>query len=421
MNKYLLIGSGGREYAIAQKLSEEKDSFVYVAPGNIMMNKIASNIETVDIDELDFSNLINFAKDKEINLTIVGPEKPLSEGIVDFFEQNKLLIWGPNKYAAQLESSKVFAKKLMKDAQVKTAEYESFNNKKEAFDYIDQCQFPIVIKANGLASGKGVIISETREVAIKAINDLFNLPNQTELVIEEYLVGEELSFITMINDEQIVPMPFAQDHKRLMNDDKGPNTGGMGAYSPVPGIDETLKNNAINEIIEPIIKQFKINKNPFKGFLYVGLIKTDNDKLKVIEFNVRMGDPETQVILPQLQSDFGTSMLDLLNNKKVKLNWTKNKYYLGAVIASKEYPKQYSNYLELPNFNSNENQMFFYAGVKKQNNEIKSNGGRVLMVVNEAQKLSEAQSKVNNVLNKYVDKTKYSFRTDIGSKKIKAD
>lgn len=418
MNKYLLIGSGGREYAIAQKLSEEKDSLVYVAPGNIMMNKIASNIETVDIDELDFSNLINFAKDNKIDLTIVGPEKPLSEGIVDFFEQNKLLIWGPNKYASQLESSKVFAKQLMRDAKVKTAEYESFNDIEKALTYVDKCSFPIVIKANGLASGKGVIIAEDKESAIKAINDLFNLPNQTELVIEEYLVGEELSFITMINDDEIVPMPFAQDHKRLLNDDKGPNTGGMGAYSPVPGINESLKNSAINEIVKPIINQFKINGNPFKGFLYAGLIKTNDNELKVIEFNVRMGDPETQVILPQLKSDFGQSIINLLNNKKVKLNWTNYKYYLGAVVASKGYPKQYSNYLKLPNFNKNE--MVVYSGVQEQSDEIKSYGGRVLMVVNEDEQLNNAQIKVNRILDEFVDKSQYSFRTDIGSKKIKS-
>ncbi|MCF6515052.1 phosphoribosylamine--glycine ligase [Lactobacillus sp. S2-2] len=418
MNKYLLIGSGGREYAIAQKLSEEKDSLVYVAPGNIMMNKIASNVETVDINELDFSNLIIFAKDNKIDLTIVGPEKPLSEGIVDFFEQNKLLIWGPNKYAAQLESSKVFAKQLMKDAKVKTAEYESFNNIEKAFAYINKCIFPIVIKANGLASGKGVVIAEDKEAAIKAINDLFKLPNQTELVIEEYLVGEELSFITMINDDEIVPMPFAQDHKRLLNNDKGPNTGGMGAYSPVPGVNETLKYNAINEIIKPIINQFKIKGNPFKGFLYAGLIKTNDNELKVIEFNVRMGDPETQVILPQLKSDFGKSIIDLLNNKRVKLNWTNHKYYLGSVVASKGYPKQYSNYLKLPKFDKNE--MVVYSGVKEQSDEIKSYGGRVLMVVTEDEQLINAQNKVNQVLTETVDTNQYSFRTDIGSKKIKS-
>ncbi|WP_105956042.1 phosphoribosylamine--glycine ligase [Apilactobacillus quenuiae] len=415
MDNWLVVGSGGREYAIAQCLAKSDNHHVYVAPGNVMMNQI-NGVSCIDIDEMNFKSLVTFAQDNDILCTVVGPEEPLSDGIVDYFQKSGLRIFGPNRYAAKLESSKAFAKQIMQTANVPTAAYQEFHNINDALSYVNGHSMPVVIKANGLAGGKGVIIAKNEYDAKNAIKELFKLPHQNEILIEDFLTGEEFSYMLMVNGEKIIPMPLAQDHKRLLNADKGPNTGGMGAYSPLPQFSSNILKEATNTIIKPVLKEMNDSNHPFVGFLYAGLINTE-DGIKVIEFNVRMGDPEAQVILPQLQSDLGNTIIKLLNNEKTITSWKKDKYYLGTVLAAKGYPKNPIDHLPIPVFNNKV--QVIYAGIQKDKDEIYSHGGRVLMVVNSSDNLKLAQSQINLSLNTDLINKNYLYRTDIGNKAIK--
>ncbi|TPR40639.1 phosphoribosylamine--glycine ligase [Apilactobacillus micheneri] len=415
MENWLVIGSGGREYSIAQCLAKKDNHHVYVAPGNPMMERM-DNVHCVQINEMNFNDLTVFAQSHRVVCTIVGPEQPLSNGIVDVFKKSGIKIFGPDQYTAQLESSKVFAKDMMQKASIPTADYQEFYDTNSALAYVDSHNLPLVIKANGLAGGKDVIIVNTKSQATNAINHLFSLPNQQSIIIEEYLDGEEFSFIVMANGEKFIPMPLAQDHKRLMNNDEGPNTGGMGAYSPLPQFGKEVTQNAINKVIKPLLSTMVNEGHPFVGFLYAGLIMTKQG-IKVIEFNVRMGDPETQVILPQLKSDLGDLIVNLLDGKKIHVKWDASKYYLGTVLAAKGYPKKPSDHLELPKFPDGTN--IIYSGVQDDNGLIYSHGGRVLMVTTKSNNILNAQHQINELILKSVNQNNYLYRSDIGLKAIK--
>ncbi|MCH5463252.1 phosphoribosylamine--glycine ligase [Lactobacillus sp. LC28-10] len=410
MENWLVVGGGGREYVLAQTLAKAPSRQVYVAPGNVMMNKIP-RVQTVPIDEMAFDELAEFASQHHVQCTVVGPEQPLSAGIVDYFESKDLLIFGPSKQAAQLESSKTFAKQMMQQSGVPTANYREFTDLAVALSYVHLQEPPLVIKADGLAAGKGVIIANSSTEAMAAVEQLATNGSK-KLLVEEYLQGEEFSLFAMVNGTTFVTMPVAQDHKRLADGDQGPNTGGMGAYSPVPHIDDKVKEAAVNDIIKPILNGMAEAGTPFNGFLYAGLIKTDSG-IKVIEFNVRMGDPETQVVLPQLESDLGDLILQLKQGRQPQAQWQQGEFYLGTVVASRDYPRAVVNGRQLPTI-TDADVAVSYAGVIEDNQHIVSHGGRVLMVTTKAADLKTAQTRVNSVLGATVDQNDYTFRHDIG-------
>lgn len=410
MEKWLVIGSGGREYVIAQTLAKEATRQVYVAPGNPMMAQM-DRVIPVKIDELDFKALADFAQQQAVICTVVGPEQPLSQGIVDFFQKRQLRVFGPQQAAAQLESSKTFAKRIMAESGVPTAAYQEFTDADSALHYVTQQPAPLVIKADGLAAGKGVIIAKTQSDAVQAVKQLM-AGGQTKLLIEDYLEGEEFSLFAMVNGTEFITLPVAQDHKRLSDGDAGPNTGGMGAYSPVPQITTAIEQTAIDTVIRPILKGMVANGTAFSGFLYAGLIRTAQG-IKVIEFNVRMGDPETQVVMPQLESDLGKLIMALLAGETPVVKWQHDQFYLGAVVASRDYPRTVVNGRPLPQFDDSQ-LLISYAGVANQNNQVVSHGGRVLMVTAKASDLKTAQQQVNSCLDRVVDTSAYTFRHDIG-------
>ncbi|MCX0325454.1 phosphoribosylamine--glycine ligase [Apilactobacillus kunkeei] len=413
MEKWLLIGSGGREYAMAQSLAKNFNREVFVAPGNPMMNMI-DRVQTVDIEELDFDGLIEFALDNQIDWTVVGPEKPLSDGIVDRFTDAGLKVFGPNKEAAQLESSKEFAKEVMQLASVPTAAYATFSNYDDALSYMEEHDFPIVVKLNGLAAGKGVFIIKDLAEAKETLAKIFDNDADQEILIEEYLDGQEFSMIVMVNGLDVITMPLAQDHKRIYDGDKGPNTGGMGAYSPLPQFGDDVLNEGLVKVIRPVLAEMHKRGILFQGFLYAGLILT-KDGVKVIEFNVRMGDPETQVILPQLQGDLGNVIVQLMNHQEQTVDWQTDRYFLGNVLAAKGYPGNHKNGLTLPQF-INEKLSLAYAGVEEQDEKLVSSGGRIMMVISSDKDLKAAQANVNQAIKDNVDSNDYAYRTDIGDK-----
>ncbi|CAI2668750.1 Phosphoribosylamine--glycine ligase [Apilactobacillus kunkeei] len=413
MEKWLLIGSGGREYAMAKSLSKNVNREVFVAPGNPMMNMI-DGVQTVDIDELNFDTLIEFALDNQIDWTVVGPEKPLSDGIVDRFTNAGLKVFGPNKEAAQLESSKEFAKEVMQLSDVPTASYATFSNHNDALSYMEEHDFPIVVKLNGLAAGKGVFIIKDLAEAKETLAKIFDNDADQEILIEEYLDGQEFSMIVMVNGLDVITMPLAQDHKRIYDGDKGPNTGGMGAYSPLPQFGDDVLNEGLVKVIRPVLAEMHKRGILFQGFLYAGLILT-KDGVKVIEFNVRMGDPETQVILPQLQGDLGNVIVQLMNHQEQTVDWQTDRYFLGNVLAAKGYPGNHKNGLTLPQF-INEKLSLAYAGVEEQDEKLVSSGGRIMMVISSDKDLKAAQANVNQAIKDNVDSNDYAYRTDIGDK-----
>lgn len=417
--KVLVIGSGGREHAIAKKFSESSIvEKVYVAPGNDGMTDCA---ELVAIDVMDFEALAQFAKENEIGLTFVGPEQPLAGGVVDFFQERGLKIFGPSKAAAQIEGSKSYAKDLMKKYNIPTAKYETFTDVDEAIAYVKKEGAPIVVKADGLAAGKGVIVAMTEQEAIAAIQDMIGNQlfgeSSSRVVIEEFLDGEEFSFMSFVHKGQIYPMVIAQDHKRAYDGDKGPNTGGMGAYSPVPQIPQEMVSRAYVEIVEPTVKAMEAEGAPFTGILYAGLILTKEGP-KVIEFNARFGDPETQVVLPRMTSDFGEFMNALMDEKFFDLQWS-DLAMLGVVIAAEGYPGTVEKGNPLPDLHGlSEEYDVFHAGTKKVDGKFVGNGGRVLLVGAKANTLKEAQQKVYEGINKQTW-DKFFFRKDIGWRTFK--
>ncbi|MGE7675392.1 phosphoribosylamine--glycine ligase [Lysinibacillus sp. NPDC094403] len=393
--KVLVIGSGGREHAIAKQFSISPSvNKVFVAPGNDGMR---SDAEIVAIDTMDFAGLAQFAKENAVDLTFVGPEQPLAEGIVDFFTARGLRVFGPTKAAAQIESSKSYAKDIMNKYHIPTAAHETFTEADKAIAYIKEQGAPIVIKADGLAAGKGVVVAMTAEDAIEAVEDMIGNQrfgeSSSRVVIEEFLDGEEFSFMSFVHKGQIYPMVIAQDHKRAYDSDKGPNTGGMGAYSPVPQIAQEIVDEAYKTIVEPTVKGMEADGVSFTGILYAGLILTKNGP-KVIEFNARFGDPETQVVLPRMASDFGAFMTALMDEKPFDLQWSEEAM-LGVVIAAEGYPGDVEKGNTLPNLEAlSASHAVFHAGTKLVEENFVGNGGRVLLVGAKASTLKEAQEKV---------------------------
>ncbi|KAB7672444.1 phosphoribosylamine--glycine ligase [Bacillus sp. B1-b2] len=418
--KILVIGRGGREHAICTKVRESKRvETVYVAPGNVGMTDVAKRI---DIEETDIPNLVEFALSNKIDLTIVGPEVPLLLGVVDQFKAAGLKVFGPEQCAAEIEGSKSFAKDLMKKYQIPTGDYQTFSNYEEAKAYIEDRGAPIVIKADGLAAGKGVTVALTLEDALDSIKDMlvdekFGSASAT-VVIEEFLAGEEFSLMSFVNGETVFPLEIAQDHKRAFDGDQGPNTGGMGAYSPVPHIDPSIVQTAIETIVKPTAKAMIEEGRSFTGILYAGLIATE-DGPKVIEFNARLGDPETQVILPRMKSDLVEVILSILDDKVPSIEWH-DEDMIGVVIASKGYPEAYEKGTVIKGLDRMEDVSIFHAGTSlNQDGEFVTDGGRVLLIAAKSSNLQEAQDKVYAELEK-LDSDGVFYRKDIGFKAIKA-
>ncbi|SDI40942.1 phosphoribosylamine--glycine ligase [Alteribacillus bidgolensis] len=416
--KVLVIGSGGREHVIAKKLAESpKVEQVYAAPGNPGMQNAA---ECIDIKEEDHEGLIRFVKEKEMAFTVVGPEAPLLAGVVNHFEEAGLKVFGPTQEAALIEGSKSYAKSLMHRYEIPTGSYEVFSDYEEAAAYIEKKGVPIVIKADGLAAGKGVTVAFSKQEALAALRDILE-DNKfgdagSEVVLEEYLDGEELSLMAFVHGETVVPMVGAQDHKRAYNDDQGPNTGGMGAYSPVPQFTSDDIDRAVREVLQPAASGLVKEGRSFTGILYAGLMMTENGP-KVIEFNARFGDPEAQVVLPRLKSDLSSVILELLNGGVPELEWS-NDAVLGVVAASKGYPGSYEKYKPLNALPSSEH--LYFAGVEKEGNQLLTAGGRVLLIAEKASKLKQARDTVYQKLEK-LDTEYLFYRTDIGDKAIFRD
>ena len=419
--KLLVVGSGGREHAIAKKLLESRDvEQVFVAPGNDGM--ILDGLDLVNIGISEHSKLIEFAKENDIAWSFIGPDDALAAGIVDDFNQAGLKAFGPSRLAAELEWSKDFAKEIMVKYGVPTAAYGTFSDFEKAIAYIEKQGAPIVVKADGLALGKGVVVAETVEQAVEAAQEML-LDNKfgdsgERVVIEEFLDGEEFSLFAFVNGDRFYIMPTAQDHKRAYDGDKGPNTGGMGAYAPVPHLPQSVVVQSVETIIKPVLKGMIAEGRPYLGVLYAGLILTD-DGPKVIEFNSRFGDPETQIILPRLTSDFAQNITDILDKKEPTITWLDEGVTLGVVVASNGYPLDYEKGLPLPN-KTDGDIITYYAGAKFAENSraLLSNGGRVYMLVTTADTVSAAQEKIYDQLEKQ-DTTGLFYRTDIGSKAVK--
>ena len=415
-----IIGSGGREHAICTSLKKSKNvSKIYCFPGNAGTELIATNVQ---LNLNDFDEIKKFIKKKEIDLIIIGPEKPLVEGIVDFLEKNQIKVFGPNKIASQLEGSKIFTKKLCNKFNIPTADFGIFKNEDDSFKFLEKCKYPIVIKADGLASGKGVYICESKEKSIQAVKEIFNgkFGEAKQILIEEFLNGEEMSFFIISDGATYKKFGTAQDHKRVFEKDKGPNTGGMGAYSPSRLENESLNKKILKKIIDPTLKGLQEHNTFFKGFLYAGLMIV-NQEPYLIEYNVRMGDPECQTILPKLKTDFAEIIFACVNKKldSINLDWSEEKS-LCVVLCSKGYPNDYKSNVEIKNLdkiNLRENEFIFHAGTKKTNSKILSNGGRVLNFVVKSKSFKTSR----NEAHKLIDEINWNdgfFRKDIGYKVI---
>ncbi len=413
--KLLVIGSGGREHAIAKKLLDSPEvTAVYAAPGNAGM--ILDGIETVALSIAQHAELIEFAKLNDISFTFVGPDDALAAGIVDDFEAAGLSVFGPTKRAAELEWSKDFAKQIMNQYGVPTADHKTFSEFGQASAYIEAKGAPIVIKADGLALGKGVVVAETVSEAIDFTRDVLenNKFGKSRVIVEEFLAGEEFSLFSFVKNDKFYMMPTAQDHKRAYDNDKGPNTGGMGAYSPVPHLPQSVVDTAVETIIKPVVNGMITEGRPYTGILYAGLILTA-DGPKVIEFNARFGDPETQVILPRLTSDFAVNMRDLLADQIPNFTWFNGGVTLGIVVASEGYPGDYAKGIKIPEKTTG-NITTYYAGVASNvNGQLVTNGGRVYLLETSADTVSDAQAILYKEL-KAQDTTGLFYRNDIGDK-----
>ena len=415
-----VIGSGGREHAICKKISESPQaSKIYCIPGNAGTSEIAENIE---IDINNFKEIKNFLIKSKIDLVVVGPEKPLVNGIVDFLEKEKIKVFGPKKIPSQLEGSKIFTKKICKKYNIPTANFGVFENIENTIKFLKSSNFPIVVKTDGLASGKGVYICENLQEANKAVKEIFGgkFGEAKNILIEEFLKGDEMSFFVICDGKCFQKFQTAQDHKRVFEGDKGKNTGGMGAYSPSGLINLNLEKKIIDKIIKPTLKAIKDLGENYKGFLYAGLMIKDNEPY-LIEYNVRMGDPECQTILPLLKTDFLEVINSCCDNKldDLKIEW-KDQKSLCVVVCSKGYPEKFQNNIKMDNLkklNLYKNYHVFHAGTKKKNSEIFSNGGRVLNFVTVSSSYKDSRDKVLKLINN-LNWSNGFFRKDIGFKVI---
>lgn len=407
--KVLVIGKGGREHAIVHAVSRSKRvAQIYAAPGNPGMAKFA---QCVDLSDSDVAGLLEFAKQEDIDLTIVGPEATLSLGIVDAFQAEGLKIFGPTKDAAQVETSKDFSKQIMVKYGIPTAAYETFSTYNDALNYIQGQGLPIVIKEDGLKAGKGVTVAYTMEEALQALKIAFDIPGN-KVVIEECLVGFEFSLICFVCDELVLPMEIAQDHKCAYDGDKGPNTGGMGVYSPVRKITPAIIEEAMNNVMIPMAKAMVKEGHPFTGFLYGGLMLTEQG-VKTIEFNARLGDPEAEVVLPRLKTDFCDVIENIMNHQKTELEWDEE-VTLGVVMASTGYPASSTKDAIIEGLDDVEG-MVFHMGTAEKDGAIVTAGGRVLLVSAKASTLEEAYDKAYADVEKIKCKELF-YRHDIGKK-----
>lgn len=418
--KVLVVGSGGREHALCWKIAQRPDTEVYVAPGNIGMVDVAT---LVNIKVDDIAGLVDFAKAEEIDLTVVGPELPLTLGIVDAFQEAGLACFGPNKAAAKLEGSKAFSKELMKKYGIPTAAFDTFTDVEKAKAFVDEIGVPCVVKADGLAAGKGVIICMTREEADKAIEDMltdhaFGDASAT-IVIEEYMVGPEVSVLAFADGKTVLPMVSAQDHKRIFDGDKGPNTGGMGAYSPAPVYTEALSAEVNKTIIEPTIAAMAAEGTPFTGILYTGLMLTEKGP-RVLEYNVRFGDPETQPIMVRMKSDIVALFQACVDGKldEATLEWH-DEAAVCVIMASGGYPASSEKGVPIYGLDdiAAEEAIVFHSGTAEKDGEIVTNGGRVLGVTAKDATIKGAIDKAYAAVEK-INFDHMQFRRDIGARAL---
>ena len=411
-----LIGSGGREHALCQKIYESKfTKNIFCIPGNAGTSNFARNVE---LDFLNFKKLLKFIKLNKINLVIVGPEEPLVKGIVDFLIKHKIKVFGPNKYAAKLEGSKAFMKSICKKYKIPTAKFKICKSKNDVNKFLKNSKLPVVVKADGLAAGKGVTICKTRSQTINISNKIFEgkFKSSNKLVLEEFLQGEEASYFLVIDKNSYKFFGSAQDHKRVGEKDRGPNTGGMGAYSPAPIINKNIEKKIINRIVKPTLKALKAKNKPYTGFLYVGLM-IKNQEPFLIEYNVRMGDPECQTILPRLNTDILKIFIRACENKlnQIKIKWKKNKC-MTIVLCSNGYPRKYKKNKLIKNIKkvqNTKNSFIFHAGTKLINHKLYSIGGRVLNITTSGKSFKKIRNKAIKIIKRI--NWKYGFfRKDIG-------
>ena len=409
----LVIGAGGREHALVSKLHQspliEK---LYAIPGNDAMTHLAE-VHT-EIAETDHEAILQFVQQHHIEWVIIGPEQPLIDGLSNKLRDNHVKVFGPNKEAAQIEGSKSFAKRLMEKYDIPTADYKEIDNKTEALNYVNECELPIVVKKDGLAAGKGVIIANTRDEAIEAVEVLY--PQEDgKVVFEQFLEGEEFSLMTFINGDYAVPFDcIAQDHKRAYDNDEGPNTGGMGAYCPVPHISNDVLERTNKDIAQPIARALKEEGDDYFGLLYIGAILTKEGP-KVIEFNARFGDPEAQVLLSRLESDLMAQIVALDRKEPIRFQWIDD-YVVGVMLASKGYPGSYEKGAEVSGFEVNNH--YFVSGLKKENDTFLTSGGRVVLAIGKGKTIQQAQKDAYGNVEK-IKSDQLFYRKDIGNKALK--
>ena len=417
-----LIGSGGREHALCKKIHDSKlVKKIMCFPGNAGTSKLATNIQ---VDILNFKKVLQLIKFHKIDLVIIGPEEPLVNGIVDFLKRNKVKVFGPNKFASKLEGSKAFMKKICKQNNIPTAHFKICQKKKQVIQFLNNYNLPIVVKADGLAAGKGVTICKTKKEVINISSEIFNgkFKSSKKVVLEEFLDGEEASYFIIVDDKNYKFFGTAQDHKRAYENDTGPNTGGMGAYSPAPIISKEIEKKIVTKIIKPTLEVLKRKNNRYNGFLYVGLM-IKNKEPYLIEYNIRMGDPECQVILPRLKTDIVKIFKNAIRNKlkNTKIEWHTEKC-MTIVLCAKGYPGSYRKNLLINNINKiklSKKDFVFHAGTKFYNNRLKSNGGRVLNITSVGHSFLEIRNRIISNIKKLNWKIGF-YRKDIGWKVIKS-
>ncbi len=420
--KILVIGSGGREHALAWKAAQDVDvSEVFVCPGNAG-TELEEKLTNITIDHTDFDSIEKFCHEQKIYLVIIGPEQPLVNGLTDFLVSKNINVFGPSKAAAQLEGSKTFSKDFFKKYGIPTANYASFDNFDSASHHLDEIKYPTVVKADGLAAGKGVIICENKAEAINALESIFNDnvfgSAGSRVVIEDFLKGEEASFIAVVSKDKIIPLATSQDHKAIGEGDVGLNTGGMGAYSPAPIVTEAIHEKIINEVMEPTMHGLIAEGSPYLGFLYAGLM-IDGDDIKVLEFNCRFGDPETQPILMRLESSLVELCMSAINDEMDQhdIKWNPMSA-CGVVIASGGYPEKYASNKEvLIEQENGSSSKLFHAGTKLVDGKVLTSGGRVFCATALGDDLKKAQEKAYELVNKVNFENSY-YRKDIGYKGI---
>ncbi len=415
-----LIGSGGREHALCRKIHESKlVKKIICFPGNAGTSELAINI---DVDISNFKEILKLIKFYKIDMVIVGPEEPLVNGIVDFLKKNKIRVFGPNKYAAKLEGSKAFMKKICFQNGIPTARFKICRHKEQVKKFIKSCVLPIVVKADGLAAGKGVTICKTTKQVMKVAHEIFRgkFSSSKTIVLEEFLEGEEASYFLIVDNNNFKNFGSAQDHKRVYEKDKGPNTGGMGAYSPAPIITRKLEKKIISKIVKPTLSALKKSKSPYNGFLYVGLMIKNNEPY-LIEYNIRMGDPECQVILPRLKSDIVKIFIEAVKNnlKNTKIRWSNSKS-MTIVLCSKGYPGDYKKNCKIENIKKirlSKKDYIYHAGTKLVKGELISSGGRVLNITSLGNSYLKIRDKIIFNIKKLNWKNGF-YRKDIGWKVI---